>query len=385
MEQTKDMIGNRYGKLVVTNIVYDGNRNKCECICDCGNTVFVYPYKLRSGKKQSCGCDYVSPRRKSIVGIRYGKLVVEEMIYEKDKDGNSVSMCKCLCDCGNEITTRRNALVRGEKISCGCDTKQRRMIHRNEDLTGKRFGMLTVTEMLYKDKDHKHTRCRCVCDCGNETIVLPYRLKNGHTKSCGCYKKIASSESSLKDYTGIITEYGVEFIRRAEKSCDGSYLWEFKCGFCGKHFIARPSNVLKGFTKSCGCARRSFGESFIKKCLESLDINFKTEYSFSDCKNENVLRFDFAIFDKSEKPLFLIEYDGKQHHAPILFFGGEDGFNDLKKRDNIKEDYCKKNNIELLRIPYYLSTEEIEEEIVNIVYKYHLSVTTTGHAWQHVC
>lgn len=52
------------------------------------------------------------------------------------------------------------------------------------DLTGQRFGRLTVVS---KEKSGKgRSRWRCVCDCGNEKYVLGYNLTSGATKSCGC-------------------------------------------------------------------------------------------------------------------------------------------------------------------------------------------------------
>ena len=48
-----------------------------------------------------------------------------------------------------------------------------------------------------------------------------------------------------------------------------------------------------------------------------------------------------------------IEYDGKQHFEPIKHYGGDIAFAELKKRDEIKNEYCKANNITLLRIPYW--------------------------------
>lgn len=56
-----------------------------------------------------------------------------------------------------------------------------------KDLTGQRFGRLTVIKFVFKDKNS----CKyylCVCRCGNETSVSGGNLKNGHTKSCGCLK-----------------------------------------------------------------------------------------------------------------------------------------------------------------------------------------------------
>ena len=48
-----------------------------------------------------------------------------------------------------------------------------------------------------------------------------------------------------------------------------------------------------------------------------------------------------------------IEYDGIQHFEPIERFGGKEEFSRTKIRDNIKTQYCKDNNIKLIRIPYW--------------------------------
>jgi hypothetical protein len=40
----------------------------------------------------------------------------------------------------------------------------------------------------------------CICDCGEEVTVLGYRLKNGHTKSCGCYRKDKMKAKYINSY-----------------------------------------------------------------------------------------------------------------------------------------------------------------------------------------
>jgi hypothetical protein len=55
------------------------------------------------------------------------------------------------------------------------------------DITGKKFGKLTVIRQEYIK--HHRVYWLCKCDCGNEYIAKGERLKNGHTKSCGCYKR----------------------------------------------------------------------------------------------------------------------------------------------------------------------------------------------------
>lgn len=54
------------------------------------------------------------------------------------------------------------------------------------DLTGKRFGRLIVVR---RGENHKQGQARwiCLCDCGNETLSSGRHLRNGNTKSCGCY------------------------------------------------------------------------------------------------------------------------------------------------------------------------------------------------------
>lgn len=62
------------------------------------------------------------------------------------------------------------------------------------DLTGKKFGRLTVIERA--ENHNKHTYWRCLCDCGNETVVRADCLQNGISQSCGCLQKEISK--SLK-------------------------------------------------------------------------------------------------------------------------------------------------------------------------------------------
>ena len=69
---------------------------------------------------------------------------------------------------------------------------------------------------------------------------------------------------------------------------------------------------------------------------------------FKECKNIFPLPFDFYIPHKD----ICIEYDGEQHYKPIEYFGGVKKFKRLKRNDNIKNKYCKENNIKLIRIKY---------------------------------
>ena len=62
----------------------------------------------------------------------------------------------------------------------------------------------------------------------------------------------------------------------------------------------------------------------------------------------------------------LIEYDGQQHFMPVSIFKGDDGYLETQKHDKIKNDYCKQHNIPLIRLPYYLTNNEILQTILSI-------------------
>lgn len=74
------------------------------------------------------------------------------------------------------------------------------MGHIKDNLLGKKFNRLTVVRM-FPLKIRKVTAWECICDCGKITKVIGYKLKNGHTKSCGCYGQEMRNKSSSKANT----------------------------------------------------------------------------------------------------------------------------------------------------------------------------------------
>lgn len=59
------------------------------------------------------------------------------------------------------------------------------------DLTGQKFGLLTVIERVPNlGASNRNPRWRCKCECGGETIAFTQHLRNGHTTSCGCRRHL---------------------------------------------------------------------------------------------------------------------------------------------------------------------------------------------------
>lgn len=315
---------------------------------------------------------------KDLTGQRFGKLTVVSRAKSKiDSSGKPRTMWNCHCDCGNDIVVLADYLKQSKCPSCGCEATKNKIIKNRVNNIGQKFGRLTIVDILW---DAKPTKAICKCDCGNNYIGSKADIVSGHTQSCGCLQSENTSKANTKDWTGHISDYGVEFLYQDCMNENGQWMWKCKCGLCGNLFTALPAKINNGHITSCGCRIQSANEEYIYNLLNELNIEFKPQYSFNDCKCTYVLRFDFAIFNNNEL-LGLIEYDGEQHFKPVDLFGGNEGFKEAQKRDQIKNTYCKVHNIPLLRIPYTMSSKEIKEKI----YEYYVSLTTAGQLWQHSC
>lgn len=339
------------------------------CQCNCGNTYVTDTTSLTSGATTQClECAHNASgigRRKDLTGQKFGHLTVVKMLYNY----NNTKRTKCLCDCDcgtiNHLTSPDSLARATENTSCGCQKANYVRKYCARDIDGQRFGKLIVLETIW---DNGKPKVRCKCDCGNEIILNKNDVQSGHTLSCGCLHKEVTSKTNTKDWTNIVSDYGVEFISQSRQNKAGQWLWYCKCPICNDIFEALPAKIMGGHTTSCGCKIQSSGERLIKKTLDELNIKYIQQYSFNDNVYKYKLKFDFALLNDNDEVFCLLEYDGRQHYDSIEFFGGEEQFIETQKRDLIKDEYCKNNKLLLIRLPYYLTTDEIQEKIVNIIY-----------------
>lgn len=115
----------------------------------------------------------------SIIGNKYNKLTVISATSKRDAAGAVVYKCKC--DCGNITYATARVLKSGHKRSCGCIKKE---ITNRKDLTGLKFGKLTVIRYVNTVKCKAMWLCKC--DCGGSIEVVGESLTSGNTTSCGC-------------------------------------------------------------------------------------------------------------------------------------------------------------------------------------------------------
>lgn len=139
-----------------------------------------------------------------LTGQRFGKLTVLSKAEDYIQPcGQTRTAWLCKCDCGNTKIVTTNCLRGNHTKSCGCSKHERSKLF--NDLTGQRFGMLTVIEhkgKMYYDSGAQRHLWLCKCDCGNYKVVNGEDLKSARVKSCGCIIKTNTYEHDDK-YTYI--------------------------------------------------------------------------------------------------------------------------------------------------------------------------------------
>ena len=216
----------------------------------------------------------------------------------------------------------------------------------NTKIIGQKFGRLTVIGDSGRRSKSGRIFWTCLCDCGNTTEVIAPNLYSGGSTSCGCYCKEKVSSNLIDRKFGKLS-----VLQDTGKSTNDHrkiYLCQCDCG----NFIEVNSKLLtSGDKQSCGCNKKSRGEQVIEQMLKDNNICYQREYIDKNCKfsTGGYAKFDFKIDN------YYIEYDGIQHfkqQSSSKSWANEENFTKIKIRDSEKNEYCLKNKIPLIRIPY---------------------------------
>ena len=228
----------------------------------------------------------------------------------------------------------------------------------------KRFNEVHNNKYDYSKMNYVNidTPIEIICPEHGSFFQSPYDHQRGaNCPKCGGRKK--TTEDFIKCAKEI---HGDKYDYSKSKYINSTTKIEIICPEHGSFFQSYVGHIL--LKQNCPvCSKTTYkGEEKISNYLKAMKIEFETQKTFEDCKDKRCLKFDFFI----PKQNLIIEYDGIQHFSPTSF--GNDADYNLKynvKHDKIKEEYCKKNNLKLLRISY--------EDFDNIEEILHNNISTT--------
>ena len=223
------------------------------------------------------------------------------------------------------------------------------------DLTGQKFGRLTVLEKDNSRKTNSGSYWICKCECGKIKSIKSSSLRRGEIISCGCYRiekimKTKEGKGLVDNLIGQRFGFLTVLEKDKERSSNGAVKWICQCD-CGNIKSIIGQNLKRtdeNRTISCGCYHMPLGELQIKEILDNNNIPYSQQQSFKTLPRKH---FDFAIFNSKNDIIRLVEFDGEFHyiHKNFLKYSLEE----QQKRDQDKNEWCKKNNIPLVRIPYW--------------------------------
>jgi hypothetical protein len=227
VQRYEDLTGRVFGKLRVIRLLESNGRGAYwECQCACSSIVTRRASVLRSGVTSSCGCG----RSKDLTGRTFGKLTCQR---RTGKRGNKI-FWSCVCLCGNTIDVWTSSLTRGHTTSCGeC---------RGYELTGQKFGRLTVQSRAGTLKNQ--VIWNCACECGGHKQVKSNHLVKSLVRSCGCLRRnhLTSIVRPKYDHETmnrgyLLTRYKQTAVRRGLTFTlsdeEAHRLFKGSCGYCG--------------------------------------------------------------------------------------------------------------------------------------------------------
>jgi hypothetical protein len=314
------------------NSVKSGSYSCCEC----------------SGINRDCSLDEI----KEIVKSKGLELISEEY-FGVNKN------YKFKCFCGNTFIRRLDVVL--YKDVCLCPKCNGITVNTFESVEKE----LEENNIILHSSEYKNNNTYLDIEyyCGFRTKRTLYGIKSSNYQCPHCNKKGYKRDTSTfykEIYNLVGNEY--TFYGRYE-NCDTKM--KVKHNKCGHIYEVKPTNFINNGTR-CPICSKSKGEENIASILSAFNIKYKCEYEFCDLKGlkGKALRFDFAVF-KDDIMEFLIEYDGEFHYKAMI---GEEHFKYQKEHDKRKDDYCKKHNIKLYRIPYW-ERDNLEYIVKDILIK----------------
>ena len=315
-----------------------------------------------------CGLEKSSAARKKDLSEYNGKELAESKGFEyigMSRHDKKVWV-QFICPSHREYGIQEMPYNNMKRVVVGCQ----HCIGRNDDETIVLAEMYSASPNIELLEPYQGRAKRIKIRCTIHDIISfkePYDVIRGRgCVQCGL-EKLSKQARTPKDVfiEGLYNKY--KDISLVSGYTAKTEYANFHCDLCDADWVD-----IAWYVEKRGCPRCNgiSIESKIGEILQHYKINYIPQYSFSDCKDQRSLPFDYYIPEYN----ILIEYDGEQHYKPVNFGGisDEKASENLKitqQHDRIKTNYCIKNQIPLIRIPYW-NKNDLEKVLITNLQKY---------------
>lgn len=344
LKDIKGLIGDEYevlGKYITSSIKVKMKHSKCGLEYDVTPNNFVN--KGRRCPKCSCGARKNTKTFKeevfNLVGNEY------EVLGDYVSSGLKIKLRHNICN--REYMVSPNKFLQGNRCpECFGKYKKTTKQYKKEvfDLVSDEYEVLGEYIGAKAKIKMKHN------ECGREYCVSPDNFLRGAKCPLCKENKINRRKTHEQFCKEVYDLVGNEYIV-IDNYIESRIKISIKHSVCGNVYKVRPQDFL--YNSRCPKCNESKGEKNIRVLLEKYQVAHDTQYKFDDCRYKKPLPFDFVVFNSDTSVNCLIEYDGEQHYIPVEHWGGEEGLKQRQHNDQIKNQYCKNNNIKLIRIPYW--------------------------------
>lgn len=258
-------------------------------------------------------------------------------------------MCKI---CGNKWSARAADILRGS----GCVKCSHKELTKTHSQYVAELADINPDVVAIDEYVNSYTKIKHLClKCGHEWYAAPNALLHGnHCPECSMHRKphdqYVEELSSMNPNIDVVGTY-----------INANTNIAHRCKICGYEWLARPSHLLHGL--GCPSCHGTSGEQAVRQWLTDNCIRYETQKCFADCKNQRVLPFDFYLPDYN----CCVEYDGAQHFREVELWGGKEYLLQRQHNDKIKNDYCQKNNMYLIRIRYDEDVREVLDNKLKLI------------------
>lgn len=275
------------------------------------------------------------------------------------------------CKCGNKFERSWRVFLRGSHTCKKCSwnrvNKDRKYtIDRIREYVQQNSKATLLSDEYKTCKDNLKFKC----ECGNVFYTTFDSFKNKQKITCNVCSILSGvlcRDGQIRPLSSLPKDNDT-FLKELKAKKENKYIplekyetakahIKVQCTKCGFIWRVTPDKLLNA-DQDCpdcngfGAGGNSKGSRKIEDYLCKNNIPFVKEKTFKTLKSldtNHYLRFDFYLTNNNT----CIEYDGEQHFKPSEIFGGVESFERTKIHDEMKNKFCKDNNIKLIRIPYF--------------------------------